>query len=106
MSLETIHIILNVIMIFAALYLICIGAFTYGLLSFRAQRSGVETRAKREHSPLVNKSPANKDVSILIAARNEGANIEKLLQSLYNQSFSKEKFEVIIVDDNSTDDTS
>ena len=106
MSLETIHIILNVIMIFAALYLICIGAFTYGLLSFRAQRSGVETRAKREHSPLVNKSPANKDVSILIAARNEGANIEKLLQSLYNQSFNKDKFEVIIVDDHSTDDTS
>ena len=94
MSLETIHILLNVIMIFAALYLICIGAFTYGLLSFRAQRSGVE------------KSPANKDVSILIAARNEGANIEKLLQSLYNQSFSKDKFEVIIVDDHSTDDTS
>ena len=106
MSLETIHIILNVIMIFAALYLICIGAFTYGLLSFRAQRSGVETRAKREHSPLVNKSPANKDVSILIAARNEGSNIEKLLQSLYNQFFSKEKFEVIIIDDHSTDETS
>ena len=81
-------------MIFAALYLICIGAFTYGLLSFRAQRSGVE------------KSPANKDVSILIAARNEGTNIEKLLQSLYNQSFSKDKFEVIIVDDHSTDETS
>ena len=94
MSLETIHIILNVIMIFAALYLICIGAFTYGLLSFRAQRSGVE------------KSPANKDVSILIAARNEGTNIEKLLQSLYNQSFNKEKFEVIIIDDHSTDETS
>ena len=108
MSLETIHIILNVIMIFAALYLICIAAFTYGLLSFRAQRSGVE------------KSPANNEtfekdfstslemtrVSILIAARNESSNIEKLLQSIHNQSFDKNKFEVIIVDDHSTDETS
>ena len=54
MSLETIHIILNVIMVFAALYLICIAAFTYGLSSFRAERSGVE------------KSPAiNDETSIL-----------------------------------------
>ena len=107
MSLETIHILLNIIMIFAALYLICIGAFTYGLSSFRLERSGME------------KSPANNEtlkkdfstslemtgVSVLIAARNEGSNIEKLLQSLYNQTFSKEKFEVILVDDHSVDET-
>ena len=48
MSLETIHIILNVIMIFAALYLICIGAFTYGLLSF--ERSGAESRPEQSES--------------------------------------------------------
>ena len=29
--------------------------------SFRAKRSEVETRAKREHSPQVDKSPANKN---------------------------------------------
>ena len=92
MSLETIHIILNVIMVFAALYLICIAAFTYGLSLYRNRRDTTTTYPK-------------KNVSILIAARNEGKNIEKLLQSLYNQSFSKEKFEVIIVDDHSADDT-
>ena len=99
MSLETIHIILNVIMIFAALYLICIGAFTFGLfvLSHSHHVISTEPRTKREGSG---------EISVLIAARNEGANIEKLLQSLYNQSFSKDKFEVIIVDDHSTDDTS
>ena len=96
MSLETIHIILNVIMIFAALYLICIGAFTYGL--FKTDHA----RVKKDFSTSLEMT----DVSVLIAARNEGANIEKLLQSLYNQSFSKDKFEVIIVDDHSTDDTS
>ena len=107
MSLETIHIILNVIMIFAALYLICIGAFTYGLSSFRLERSGME-------KSLANNETLKKDfstslemtgVSVLIAARNEGSNIEKLLQSLYNQTFDKKHFEVILVDDHSTDET-
>ena len=95
MSLETIHIILNIIMIFAALYLICIGAFTYGLSLYR--HHAVETMCT---------SSLQHGVSVLLAARNEEKNIEKLLQSLYNQSFSKEKFEVIIVDDHSTDETS
>lgn len=93
MSLEIIHILLNIIMIFAALYLICIGAFTYGLtiLSRNYNRDAILRQAKK--------------VSVLIAARNEGKNIEKLLQSLYNQTFDKENFEVIIVDDHSDDDT-
>ena len=82
-------------MIFAALYLICIGAFTYGLFSMA--RPNVETR----HDT----SLQRKNVSVLIAARNEGQNIQKLLQSLYNQSYSKEKFEVIIIDDHSEDET-
>ena len=94
MSLETVHIILNIIMIFAALYIIFIGAFTYGLaiLSRNHNRDAILIKPKK--------------VSVLIAARNEGKNIEKLLQSLYNQSFDKKFFEVIIVDDHSSDDTS
>ena len=94
MSLETIHIILNIIMIFAAMYLICIGAFTYGLTLYRHRVVETMCTSSLQHN-----------VSILIAARNEGENIEKLLQSLYYQSFNKEKFDVIIVDDHSTDDT-
>ena len=93
MGLETIHIILNIIMIFAAMYLICIGAFTYGLMLYRHHMVETHGRASQQN------------VSVLIAAKNEGKNIEKLLQSLYNQFFSKEKFEVIIVDDHSTDET-
>ena len=96
MSLETIHIILNVIMIFAALYLICIGAFTIGMTMFR------HTYVETCHGA----SLQQKNVSVIIAAKNESSNIQKLLQSLYNQSYSKEKFEVIIIDDHSNDDTS
>ena len=90
MSLEIIHIILNIIMIFAAMYLICIGAFTYGLaiLSRNHNRDAILTKHKK--------------VSVLIAARNEGKNIERLLQSLYNQSFKKEDFEVIMVPSSSS----
>ena len=95
MSLETIHILLNIIMIFAAMYLICIGAFTYGLTLYRHHVVETHCRASLQHG-----------VSILIAARNEGTNIEKLLQTIYNQSFDKTNFEVILVDDNSSDDTS
>ena len=93
MSLETVHIILTIIMIFAALYLICIGAFTCGMVLFR------------RNAPSYDQVPEKK-VSVLIAARNEEKNIGNLLQSLYNQSYDKAKFEVILVDDHSSDDTS
>ncbi|MGN0033778.1 MAG: glycosyltransferase [Candidatus Limimorpha sp.] len=46
-----------------------------------------------------------KRVSILVAVRNEEENIERLLQSIYNQSYSKDFFELVIVDDHSSDDT-
>ena len=94
MSLEVIHIILDVIMVFAALYLVCIGAFTYGLL--------VLSRSENTDATLTN----SKKISVLVAARNEGKNIERLLKSLYEQSYDKKEYEVIIVDDHSDDDTS
>lgn len=45
------------------------------------------------------------EISVVIAAKNEAANIANLITSLVNQNYSKDKFEVIIVDDNSTDNT-
>jgi len=95
------------------MYLICIGAFTYGLWLKSDSHSVISTDRREWRNPL-DKEMLKKDfpttlemtsVSVLIAARNEEKNIEKLLQSLYNQSFNKAKFEVIIVDDHSTDDT-
>lgn len=44
-------------------------------------------------------------VSIVVAVRNEANNIKDLLISLMNQTYSKDFFEVIIVDDNSSDNT-
>lgn len=48
---------------------------------------------------------ADTSFSIIIPARNEAANIGKLLQSIQKQSYPKELFEVIVVDDHSTDAT-
>ncbi len=44
-------------------------------------------------------------VSVVVAARNEEANLSECLESLLNQTYPKELYEVIAVDDNSTDNT-
>lgn len=92
MNLELLQILLNIILIISALYLVCIFAFTYGLYSLK------------ERFFTFNKKNDLK-VSVLIAARNEENNIERLLKSLYNQTFEKDLFEVIIIDDHSKDNT-
>lgn len=44
-------------------------------------------------------------VSIIVAVRNESENIETLVYSLTNMAFPKDRFEVIVVNDHSTDTT-
>ena len=44
--------------------------------------------------------------SIIIPARNEALNIANCLQSIINQNYPKELFEVIVINDHSTDNTS
>lgn len=44
-------------------------------------------------------------VSVLISARNEAENIEGCLLSILDQSYPKDLFEIILVNDRSTDDT-
>jgi cellulose synthase/poly-beta-1,6-N-acetylglucosamine synthase-like glycosyltransferase len=52
-------------------------------------------------------SPKNNfRISIVVAARNEEENIERCLKSLVSQTYPADNYEVIIVDDGSTDKTS
>jgi cellulose synthase/poly-beta-1,6-N-acetylglucosamine synthase-like glycosyltransferase len=53
------------------------------------------------------KSPENNlpFVSIIIAARNEEKNIGNCIQSIIDQTYPQNKFEVIITDDHSKDNT-
>lgn len=45
-------------------------------------------------------------ISVIVAARNEEKNLPILLNSLLNQDYPAHKFEVLVIDDFSTDDTS
>ena len=92
MNFELLQILLNIILIITALYSICIIAFTFGLYNLKEKFFSFNEKNTVK-------------VSVLIAARNEEKNIGNLLKSLYNQSFPKELFEVIIVDDHSEDKT-
>lgn len=57
------------------------------------------------NSELVTENKASVTISVIIPARNEQENINACLQSLANQSYAKNLFEVIVVDDFSTDKT-
>jgi len=48
---------------------------------------------------------ANTRISVIIAARNEEANISRLLEAMQAQTYPKAFFETIVVDDHSTDGT-
>ena len=48
---------------------------------------------------------AKAKISVIIAARNEEENIATCLDSVCNQSYPKELFEILVVDDHSTDNT-
>jgi cellulose synthase/poly-beta-1,6-N-acetylglucosamine synthase-like glycosyltransferase len=45
------------------------------------------------------------NISVVIAARNEESNIARLLEALEKQTYPKEFFEIIVVDDFSSDKT-
>lgn len=55
------------------------------------------------------KDPKNiscrQNISVIVAARNEERNIENLLRHLLRQNYPKDKYEIIIVDDRSQDQT-
>ncbi len=78
------------VMVISLAYLGIISVFTYGWFSL-----------KSNFVPSVSPETA---VSIIVAIRNEAENILHLLESILQQSYPKELIEVVVVDDNSTDD--
>lgn len=74
--------------------------FFYSLLIlfYRAGWQEIKPFSQTDHNPSIK-------ISIIIPARNEEKNIGKLLASLEKQTYSSSLFEVIVVDDHSTDDT-
>jgi cellulose synthase/poly-beta-1,6-N-acetylglucosamine synthase-like glycosyltransferase len=82
------------------IYLILIFSIYFGFLL--ACMAGWR-KFSRQRKPLLETS--NEFVSVVVAVRNEEASVLHLLTSLLFQDFPHDRFEVIIVDDHSTDHT-
>jgi cellulose synthase/poly-beta-1,6-N-acetylglucosamine synthase-like glycosyltransferase len=72
-------------------YAILISAITIGWWRLKVFKNNMQTPEVK--------------VSVVVAARNETANVSTLLKSLLNQNYPSELYEIIIVDDHSTDNT-
>ncbi len=79
---------ISLVIFFTLLYALAIFVFLFGSL-FKAKRKGQET-------PFV---------SVVIAARNEEKSIGKLVYDLTHQTYPKDKYEIIIANDGSSDST-
>jgi Glycosyltransferases, probably involved in cell wall biogenesis len=91
MNSELLHIILLCMELVAALYILVIGIYTYGLYKFKEGRRNVSRHETK--------------ISIIVAARNEAENIGRLLEILCCQSYPKSNYDITIVDDHSEDET-
>lgn len=56
-----------------------------------------------ESEPILPADPPS--ISVIIPARNEADGIESCLKTVLNQTYPKDRFEVILINDHSTDDT-
>jgi cellulose synthase/poly-beta-1,6-N-acetylglucosamine synthase-like glycosyltransferase len=91
--LETLFIVLTALMI---AYLIRHYIFTITILRSARKNLKTTTRENAAHQPTV---------SILVPARNEERVIERILQRMAELTYPKDKLQVIVVDDGSTDAT-
>lgn len=79
----------HLLLVSILLYLIQIVMFMYGVAHPRDKKS----------------NSTQPFISVIIAARNEQANIAQCLDSVLQQTYPKERFEVIVANDGSTDET-
>lgn len=80
-------------------FLLCAAAYVVGVCWF-AHGVGrtVAPPIREDHS-------STPPTSVVVAARNEAAGIRSCVQALCQQSYPADRYEVIVVDDDSTDDT-
>ncbi len=87
------HYIIPISIFITFLYFIVIFLFWYG---WEKQKLFVNKNKKTD---------LNVKISVIIACRNEEKNVSDLIRYLQNQSYSTDYFEVILIDDHSTDNT-
>ena len=87
------HVINTLFYLLLFFYLSVVLFFIYGWLK------------SKKHITYKNTNPLNTTLTVVVAVRNEESNILNLLNDLKEQSYSSDLFDVIIVDDHSTDKT-
>jgi cellulose synthase/poly-beta-1,6-N-acetylglucosamine synthase-like glycosyltransferase len=60
---------------------------------------------KLKQNPATAKHNEELKISVIVAAKNEETNLQLLIHSLQNQNYSEDNYEIILIDDNSTDST-
>jgi len=88
--LEALNVISVIALVLTMFYVVVISSFIRGWKALKPFQY-------QQHTPL--------QVSIIIAARDEAANIEKTIKDLLAQDYEKAFLEIIFIDDHSTDNT-
>lgn len=82
---------LVILLVLFSLYLLLIGYYRHGWRSIPVYRAG----SRKLHT----------SITVIIPARNEAANIQYCLDSVCDQTYPKHLYEILVVDDHSTDST-
>jgi len=86
-------IVLYVFMLLALFYGVLMGIYRYGWNHLK------------EYDPDLQHVHEDVHVSVIIPARNEAAHIQSCLHAICRQHYPPDKMEILVVDDDSTDDT-
>ncbi len=81
-----------IILLITAIYVVIISSFIYGWKNIEEYKPQQFVNSKIH-------------ISVIVAVKNEAENITTLLNSLKNQFYSKNNFDIILVNDHSTDNT-
>lgn len=93
---------MNILLIISILLL---SVYALLIIYYRIGWSQLPGYVLRKDSPPAAGSQPSVVISLIIPARNEAENLPSLLDSLQDQTLSKDLFEVIVIDDHSTDET-
>lgn len=95
---------LAVSIVFAALYFLMVLYFFIGWLRLKKEEGTSKTKCETQNTGdgQYDRQPF---VSIIIPTRNESENIKACLESIFKQNYPKHRYEVIVIDDYSTDPT-
>lgn len=81
------------------------GLYGFVSIAYAVLGTGILVGVRRLRRPLREEGEPLPFVSVLVAARNEERNIGSCLESLFHQDYPADRYEVVLVNDRSTDGT-